>query len=119
MTHNQIQLYYTLSLTIWLPFSLLVLGYGTYLVMKKIRNRDIARKRVSTSLAFFYFLPSLILFIIMMIPLFYVMHLSKQENYCLDVVRFNKLTQPNNNFLQERCNNFDLNELIKRAYQYP
>lgn len=117
MTHYQIQLFYTLSLTIWLPFSLLVLGYCTYLGMKKIRQRSLINKSVSISLAFFYSLPSLILFIIMMVPFFYVMNLSKQENYCLDIVQFNKLTQPNHSFLQERCSNFDLNELIERAYQ--
>jgi len=110
MTYGQVELGSKLALFLWLPFCLLIFFYLSYRSAKILkRNIDSNKKRLHT---FFYILPAILIFLIMVIPIFYFQHLSKQYRYCVDIVQFNRITTTENEFLREECSDFDLTELI-------
>lgn len=110
MTYAQVELGLKLALFFWFPVCSLIFFYLTYRSAKiLIRNINSHKRRLHT---FFYILPPILVFFIMLIPVFYFHHLSKQYRYCVDIVQFNHITTTENEFLQERCSDFDLTELI-------
>lgn len=121
MTHSQVELGYTLTFYGWLPLCFIMFIYMMYRVYKTLSKKKIIRegtladRHTITAMVLWFSIPAISLLIVMTVPVFYFNYLVKQENYCLDVIRVNKIKTTNNQFLQERCGRFELNELIKRV----
>ncbi|XKM12726.1 hypothetical protein RCS94_06775 [Orbaceae bacterium ac157xtp] len=125
MTHNQLEWALDLMFFVWVPICFIIFIYLIFRIFKRIAQKPwfkqstLKDKNKITLYCLWYFLPVLATLIVLLIPVFYFNHLSKQEDYCLTVVRSNRITDPNtdNAFLHQRCGDFDLPELISRAYQ--
>ncbi|WP_434777332.1 hypothetical protein [Neisseria sp. Ec49-e6-T10] len=121
MTHAQIELGFKLAIYGWLPFCFLVFIYLLYCVYKKIAQKrwileaTLADKNKIALATLWYSLPAIVTLVIMVIPAIYFNHLVKQEDYCLTIIKVNKINTIENPFLQDRCSSFDLPELIERT----
>ena len=115
MTHNEIN-------TLFYITGILGFAGGTALFIwwvrrtwKKIANTQSASVNGIAMRTLFYSMPGIIMFVVCLIPCFYFMHLLDQEEYCKDIIRFNKGIQKDDSTVQERCSCFDLDELFKEA----
>lgn len=121
MTYDFVHLAFNISLFIWFPLTigimifLLVKGYKKW--SPKLNQIKVPSVNGIAMWAFIKSIPTLLIFCVLQIPLFYFSHQTKQYNYCMDVVRINKMTDINNKMLQERCSQFDLEELMQRAQE--
>ncbi len=68
---------------------------------------------------FLLMLPGLIAFVLCCVPVIYFNYLLKQHNYCLQVIRVNKIKNTDDEFLIARCGKLDLDELLLKAQQQP
>lgn len=123
MSHSFITLAFNLCLFILLPLATLILIVLLIKVHKKtvhtLKEHNILSINGIAMTTFVKSIPLFILYIIMLIPLFYFNHQIKQENYCIQVIQINKLVDPQEKILQERCAQFNLTELIQHASSNP
>lgn len=93
MTHDQVELYYNISLYLGFILGLAAfVGWGVFIWKRlyKSANKDkvISGTVVAMKTLFFMF-PGLIAFVICVIPLTYFANILKQEEYCKEVIRVN------------------------------
>ncbi|MEN3930723.1 hypothetical protein WJT86_06565 [Microvirga sp. W0021] len=124
MAYDQILFLHKLAIYGWLPAMTAIFVVMAIKVLKKL----VARKSIKEAtiytpgirhriafLTLIYMLPAIIIYVVLLIPAFYINHQAKQYDYCLQVVRVNKLKTTDSRILQQRCSSFDLNELIRNA----
>ncbi|MGL4666548.1 MAG: hypothetical protein ACRCWR_01300 [Saezia sp.] len=119
MSHDFVLWAFRLSLWIWLPvatgiFIILIVRMYKMWLPKMQQGQSYSVNGIAME-AFVRIIPALLVYIVLVVPVFYFSHQTKQEDYCMEVVRVNKMTSPDNKLLQERCSQFDLEELIARA----
>jgi hypothetical protein len=119
MTHDQLNLYFWISLGLGLPLGLAL----TILWAKKIlpgllrwmnRQPVISLRGISVK-AFIYMVPGLLLLIICSVPALYFNYWLKQEQYCIQVVQVNEKIEKDHPIFQERCSCLDVDELFLNA----
>jgi heme/copper-type cytochrome/quinol oxidase subunit 2 len=119
MGHDQIQLYFYISLVLGFVLGIGVLIWWAKRIWKKLLNRLEAHRSPSratvAAYTLWYMMPALIVFILCCIPMIYFNYLLKQEDYCITVIKVNKGIRKDDQTLRERCHQFDLDALFKEA----
>ncbi|OCG07032.1 hypothetical protein A9G13_08585 [Gilliamella sp. wkB178] len=115
MSYDMLQTLIGLALYLWFPLCTIFFIYLICRVRRKVLKRCNEKGGSVISMCFIYSLPSLFIYIIIIIPVFYINHLGSQYDVCMNIVRVNKITTVDNEFLQERCGTFDLPELIQKS----
>lgn len=119
MTHSTIQILFYFALVFGLGGGAFILIWWAKKIWKKYfksvtNDRVISISAVSMK-AFIFMFPGVLLFILMNIPLMYLGSLLKKEDYCKEIIKFNKGIKKDDPFIKERCDCLDVDELFKNA----
>ena len=118
MTQSAIQTWFHLSAWLLAPLGLAAMVWWmarvTYPRTKRHVEARGASLRAVAMLTLFWSLPGLLAFILACMPMLYFAHLRKQTDYCVKLIRVNKL-QRDDRDLRERCGGLDLDELTGLA----
>ena len=118
MNHTTIQIAFYISLFLILPIgAILMYKWGKRIVKPIARDIDKSKHIQLEGVAFktfIYMIPALLVFGIFAIPVLYFGNLQKKEDYCIQVIKLNKLTK-SDPILKERCSCLDVDELFEKA----
>ena len=118
MSHNTILIGFYASLFLILPLGLYLMIYWAKRIYKPIARGIDDSKHIQLSgiafKTFVYMIPGMIMLGVFAAPAIFFNHLMKKEDYCMDVIKFNKLEKADAD-LQERCSCLDMNELFIKA----
>jgi len=116
MSHSTILLGFYFSLLVFLPAGAYIMfRWGKKVVKPLARDIDQSKSIDIPGIAtktFFYMIPSIIACGVFAAPVLYFNYLLKQEDYCKEIIRFNKLSK-SDPILKERCSCFHVDELFK------
>ena len=116
MNHLTIQIAFYISLFVILPMGgILMYKWGKRIVKPIARDIDKSKHIQLEGVAFktfIYMIPALIGFFVFAIPVLYFGNLQKKEDYCKELIKFNKL-EKSDPILKERCSCLDVDELFK------
>lgn len=119
MTHNTIQILFYIALVFGLGGGALILVWWAKKIWKKYYKSATSDRVISISAvsmkASIYMFPGILLFIVMNIPLMYLGSLLKKEDYCKEIIRFNKGIKKDDPFIKERCDCLDVDELFENS----
>lgn len=120
MSYDFVHIAFYICVFIWFPLMTIVLVFLMARILKKTKPKLDKMTSFSVNgiamMMFVKSIPALLIYIILLLPVFYFNHQTKQYDYCMQVVQVNRMTDPSNRMLQERCAQFDLYELIEKSY---
>ena len=119
MKHDQLTLYFALSLLIGLSVGVIGMLLWIKRVWPRIRKNAESYVHVSVAriavMSLFYASPGLLFLVVCSLPAIYFSHLLKQQSYCVEVIRTNRGITKDHPDLKARCGYFDMNELFASA----
>jgi hypothetical protein len=119
MTHSTIQILFYTALVFGLGGGAFVMYWWGKKIWKKYYKSATSGNLISISgvsmKAFIYMFPGILLFFLMNIPLLYMASLLKKEDYCKEIIKFNKGIKKDDPFIKERCDCLDVDELFENA----
>ena len=119
MTHSTIITLFFLSLIIGLGGGAFLLIWWAKKIWKKYYKSATVGNVISINAismkALIYMFPGILLFIIINIPLLYIGSLLKKEDYCKEIIKFNKGIKKDDPFIKERCSCLNVDELFQNA----
>lgn len=120
MNHTTIQIAFYISLFLILPIGgIFMYKWAKRIIKPMARDIDKSKHIQLEGIAFktfIYMIPALLAFGIFAIPVLYFGSLQKKEDYCVQVIKGNKLTK-SDPILTERCSCLDVDELFEKAKQ--
>ncbi|SKB73954.1 hypothetical protein SAMN05660477_00927 [Soonwooa buanensis] len=119
MKHDQVELYYNISLYLGFIVGLAIfIGWAIFIckrLMKSANKDKVISSTIIGMKTLFFTFPGLIGFIACFIPLFYFGNILKQEEYCKQVIRVNVGITKDDPIFKERCGCSDIDELFINA----
>lgn len=118
MSHSTILLAFYVSLILILPIGLFLMVHWAKRIFKPIAKGIDESKHINLNgiafKTFIYMIPGIIVLGIFAAPALYFNHLIKKEDYCVEVIRFNRIKEPDAD-LKERCSCLNMDELFIKA----